>query len=103
MSPEETIASQASRRAPVLSSTRSTPAAGTGALETRITVPPPARNPRQGLSRLGVGVLAIVHHTPDVAKEHVVGLQQVGGAGEDRRCHGIGEELRLCRIKGCRQ
>ena len=43
-SPEETMASQASRRTPVFSSTRSTPDAGTGALETRITVPPSARN-----------------------------------------------------------
>ena len=38
------MASQASRRTPVFSSTCSTPAAGIGALETRITVPPSARN-----------------------------------------------------------
>ena len=37
------MASQVSRRTPVFSSTRSTPDAGIGALETRITVPPPAR------------------------------------------------------------
>ena len=37
------MASQASRRTPVFSSTRSTPEAGIGALETRITVPPSAR------------------------------------------------------------
>ncbi len=72
---------------------------GTGALETRITVPPPARKRSERVASLGEGAMPVVQHAPHVAVEHVVAREQLAGARQDGRGRRGGRSWRQASLR----
>ena len=63
-------------RASSMAATRSS---GTGALETRMTVPPSRAEAQQRVAGVREGAMAVVQHAPHVAEQHVVASEQLAG------------------------